>query len=464
MRLFEILLMVVMAATLIAELRRGFRGYRRADAARVTGLLAVAHIALEGYRWQLLPLYLLIGALFLPAAFQKRHGLAPRYWRKGLAIGGLVVLGLTAALALLLPVPRLPQPEGPYRVGTATYHWVDRSRAETYGETPSGYRELMVQVWYPAAPHTGGAAERWLTAGVPMARAIAVYGRMPAFLLDQLALMRTHAYPEAPLAAADAPYPVVLSVHGWNGFRNINQDQLEALASRGYIVISADHTYGAMRTVFPDGRVAANNPQALRGQRGSAEFAATSQALVETYTADVRFLLDQLPQLNAVAPFADALDLERIGLFGHSTGGGAVVAVCLSDARCKAVLGMDAWIEPVDATLLAAKLKQPALFLNSESWQSGPNRAQLERFYHNLDGEAYWADIAGSVHQDFTLAAIFSPLAQPLGIRGPIAGPRVLEINRAYLIAFFEATLNGLPAPLLENLAAFPEVSFERRP
>lgn len=464
MRFFEILLLVIMTAALVAELRRGLPGYRRADAGRITALLAVAQLVLEGYRWQLLPLYLLLGALFLPAALQKRRGLAPRYWRKGLAMGGLIILGLTLVLASLLPVPRWPQPAGPYRVGTVTYHWIDRARAETYGETPSGYRELMVQVWYPAVSQPRGVPERWLTAGVPMARAIATYGRMPVFLLDQLALVRTHAYPAAPLATTEAPYPVVISVHGWNGFRNLNQDQLEALASRGYIVISADHTYGAMRTVFPDGRVAANNPQALRGQRGTPEFTATSQALVETYAADVRFLLDQLPQLNAAAPFTGALDLDRIGLFGHSTGGGAVIAVCLSDARCQAVLGMDVWIEPVDETLLGAGLQQPALFLNSEAWQSGPNRAQLERFYRTLGGPAYWGDIAGSVHQDFTLAAIFSPLARPLGLRGPIRGPRVLEINRAYLTAFFDATLKGLPAPLLENPTAFPEVRFERRP
>lgn len=465
MRLFEILLTVVIGVALIAELLRKPRGYRRSDAARAVTLLTIAQVALEGYRWQLVPLYLLIGALFIPTALPTRRPLAPLLWRKGVVIVALVLLGLATALAVLLPVPRLPEPQGPYPVGTATYHWVDRNRAETYGESPSGNRELMVQVWYPAEPRTGDRAQPWIVDGVPMARAIAQWGGMPAFLLDQISLVQTHAVANAPAVTVDAPYPVVLYVHGWGGFRTIAQDQLEALASQGYIVVSADHTYGALRSVFPDGRVANNNPEALRGKRGEIAFTESSQALVATYAADARFILDQMPTLNTSGPLAGIFDFERLGLYGHSTGGGAVMAVCAVDERCKAVLGMDTWIEPVDAAILDAGIAQPALFLNSEAWFTGPNRAILERFYERHPGPATWLDIPGSVHYDFTLVADFSPLSQALGVRGPLPGKQALAINRAYLVAFFDATLRGMPSPLLEGtVAEFPEVDFSSRP
>ncbi|MBN1922762.1 MAG: hypothetical protein JW892_16050 [Anaerolineae bacterium] len=465
MRLFEILLVVVMGVALVAELRRGIRGYRRTDAARVVVLLTVAQLLLEGYRWQLLPIYALVGALFLPSAFPRRQVLAPPPWRKAIVIGALALLGVATLLAVLLPVPRLPQPEGPYRVGTLTYHYVDDSRPEVYGESPSGNRELMVQVWYPAEPQTSARAERWLVDGAPMARALARWGGMPEWLLNQLALVRTHSYAGAPAVTADAPYPVVLYVHGWGGFRNINQDQLEALASQGYVVVSADHAYGALRSVFPDGRVAENNPEALRGERGEAEFTASSQALVAAYAADARFVLERLPALNESGPLTGLFDWGRVGLFGHSTGGGAVMAVCAVDAHCKAVLGMDTWIEPVGEEVLTAGLAQPALFLNSEAWFTGPNREVLEGFYERLDGPAYWMDIAGSVHYDFTLVAIFSPLSQALGVRGALPGQQALAINRSYLVAFFDATLKDKPSPLLDGPSSeFPEVSFAERP
>lgn len=465
MRLFEILLTVVMGVALVAELFRRPRNYRRNDAARAVTLVTIAQVTLEGYRWQLVPLYVLVGALFIPAALPKRRPLAPPPWRKGVVMGALVLLGIGTALAAVLPVPRLPELAGPYRVGTATYHWVDLGRTETYGESPSGKRELMVQVWYPAEPRTGERVERWLVDGVPMARAIAKWGGMPSFLLDQISLVETHTVANAPAVTSDAPYPVVLYVHGWGGFRNIAQDQLEALASQGYVVVSADHAYGALRSVFPDGRVAMNNPEALRGKRGETAFTESSQALVATYAADAGFILDQLPALNASGPLAGLFDLERLGLYGHSTGGGAAMAVCAVDPRCKAVLGMDTWIEPVDGEIREAGLKQPAAFLNSEAWFTGPNRVILEGFYERLPGPAYWLDIPGSVHYDFTLVAIFSPLSQALGVRGPLPGKQALAINRAYLVAFFDATLRGMPSLLLEGASAeFPEVDFSRRP
>lgn len=463
MRLFEILLVLVMGAALIAELHRGIRGYRRADAARAVVLLTFVQLLLEGYRWQLLSFYVLVGALFLPAAFPRRKVLAPPPWRKAIVIAASALLGVGILLAVLLPVPHLPQPEGPYRVGTVTYHWVDDSRPEVYGESLTGNRELMVQVWYPAESQTGVRAEHWLVDGTPMARALARWGGMPEWLLDQLVLMRTHSYAGAPAMTANAPYPVVLYVHGWGGFRNINQDQLEAPASQGYVVVSADHAYGALRSVYSDGRVAENNPEALRGKRGEADFTVSSQALVETYAADARFVLDQLPALNASGPLAGLFDLERLGLFGHSTGGGAVMTVCAVDTRCKAVLGMDTWIEPADEAIVAAGLAQPALFLNSEAWFTGPNREVLEGFYGRFAGPAYWMDIAGSVHYDFTLVAVFSPLSQALGVRGALPGQQALAINRAYLVAFFDDTLKGIPSPLLDGPSPeFPEVSFAK--
>ena len=50
---------------------------------------------------------------------------------------------------------------------------------------------------------------------------------------------------------------------------------------------------------------------------------------------------------------ANHIDLGLVGVYGHSTGGGAAVRFCLSDERCKAVLGMDAWVEPVPDRVIA---------------------------------------------------------------------------------------------------------------
>src|SRR4029077_18469175 len=44
----------------------------------------------------------------------------------------------------------LLSPNGPFGIGTRTYHWVDRSRHEKASKDPAEFRQVVVQVWYPA--------------------------------------------------------------------------------------------------------------------------------------------------------------------------------------------------------------------------------------------------------------------------------------------------------------------------
>ena len=465
MRFFEGLLILVNLEMLALEAWPALR--RRQAVVRFlagSGIaLTLLHLLFEGYRWQMLPIYALVGALLLPRLKSSQD-------EDGLSVTGRVlgasVLVVGAALALALPVPRIPQPDGPYTIGTVTYDWIDETRRETYGDAPGGPRELLVQVWYPAAS-ARGLPERWLSGGATVSRAMTEWGHMPRFLLDQAALTRTHAYANTPLADADAPYPVVLYVHGWGSFRNINQDQIETLASHGYVVVSADHTYGALVTLFPDGRVAPNDGSALGNDSSDEGFYRAANALLHTYAADVQFVLDRLAQLNAYDPderFTGRLDLNRVGLFGHSTGGGAVIQVCATDPRCKAALGQDAWVIPVDEAVVEHSLAQPLALINSAGWNRAENQARQRRIYDGLAGDGYWMTIQDTTHYDFVMVPTFSPLAPALGVIGKLPARRVMALNNDYLLAFFDKYLRGADTPLLAGpSAAYPEVAFEKR-
>lgn len=443
---------------------------------RFTALLAVIvallHLGLEGERWQMLPVYLLVALLVVLNINRMRSATSQPSTQPtqrtyfGLALQ-LLLVALLAIPSILFPVPRLPALNGPYQVGTVSYDFTDSTRPELYTADPNDSREIMVQIWYPATPAPDAQTGPWMDRLDVVGPTIATYLNLPAFFLDHLALVRTNSYPEAPLATAEARYPVVIYSHGWNGFRTINTNQMEALASNGYIAVSIDHTYGAMVTVFSDGRVALNNPDALPSDAPAAVYQKASEILEATYAADVRFVMDQLEQLNQGeldGRFTGKFDLERIGLFGHSTGGGAIVLACSLDPRCKAGLGMDAWVVPLPQSVLPQSPAQPFMFMSSEVWGAEKNPPRLEEIYAGLPNTGYHLTIAGTRHYDFVMIPLLTPLAPALKLKGPLEGNRTLQIVTDYLIAFFDQQLKGQTRPLLNGPAPdYPEVQFESR-
>lgn len=499
MRLFEYIVVVVLAAYLVAP-----NLWWRPWIPVVALAAGVAHLALEGYRWQMVPLYALVVGLALlnarrlrgpgprpaigrPSAARKGAGRkgaavaaaaqpAIKPVRRGRAVlglvGGIAALVVAAAPPVLFPVPLLPDPGGPYKVGTVTFQWTDPARLEGYTPAPDDQRTIMVQVWYPALPAESAKPAPWMDRLDVVGPTIATYLHLPSFFLDHAGLVTTHSYAGAAVkAGADAgqpAYPVVIYSHGWNGFRTINLNQSEALASHGYFAVAVDHTYGAMVTVFADGQVALNNPEALPDNVPDDVYQTATEVLEATYAADLSYALDQLELVNAgtiTSPLTGKLDLGRVGVYGHSTGGGATVVMCSQDPRCTAALGMDPWLEPVPQPVLAAGLRQPYLAMMSAQWSTGRNSGLLDTLLAAGSSDNYKMVIAGTKHYDFTMLPLLTPLAPALGLKGPLNGERGMQIITDYLVGFFDFYLKGEGAvAVLEGPGdAYPEVVWEVR-
>ena len=437
-----------------------------------TDSVLVAHLLFEGYRWQMAPAYALSVLLVAVRFVIFRRQALSRAWVALLGRGVGFLLVVVALLPpVIFPVPRLPEPGGPYQVGVVTFQWTDPTRTEQYNPdpdpaNPADQREVMVQIWYPAVPAQGQVSAPWMDRLDVVGPAIAHYLRLPGFFLDHAGLVGTHAYANAPVDTSGGRFPVIIYSHGWNGFRTVNLNQSEALASHGYIVAAIDHTYGAMVTVFADGRVALNNPAILPEGPTDGRYYASARQVEATFAADVSFVLDQLARLDSgaiVSPLAGQVDVTRAGFFGHSTGGGAVVMACQQDPRCQAGLTMDAWLRPFDEEWLARPLTQPFLFMRSEVWASPENDANLDRVIAGLQSPGYRLTVLGTRHYDFTLLPLLTPLAPALGLKGPLEGQRTLEVISDYLVAFFDQHLKGEDQPLLDGPSeAYPEVEFQR--
>jgi dienelactone hydrolase len=369
----------------------------------------------------------------------------------GLLTVGLINVGLinAAAPGAFAGVPAaarlqltLPAPTGPYAVGTVALHLT----------SPAG-RELMISLWYPAQDVRRYALAQWLPAGAA-ARYAAAEG-LPA----GVAFPSTHGHVGAPVVRRGGPLPVVLYSPGNNGFRSDTTVIVEELASRGYLVVTIDHT-GDAYVEFPDGRVLAPIPDG-----------AATQWIADARVADVRYVVDILGRLHAgVSPDVErrrlpvglrgGIDLCRIGIAGYSAGGVTVASAMYADTRIRAGLSLDG---PVDGPVVTAGLDRPYLLMTA----TRANRdtvPELAEFWGNLRG---WKRNVAMDHvshasygDDEALVPQLLSGADATGLIGDADPARVLAVQRAYPLAFFDLHLRHRGHLLDGPSAQYPEVHF----
>lgn len=438
-----------------------------------TLIVMITHSRVEGMRWQMYPLYaftVLVFFMSLPAFLRARGEgetlVRPTGYKLLGLIAALGLLTVSTALPALLPVPSLPTPRGPYAVGTFTRLLVDQARPEIYSGKDEP-RKLIMQVWYPAQlPPLEAQPAAWMPDAKVVAPEIAEYIGLPRFFLDHLTLAKTSSYENLPAAREGGPYPLLVFVHGWNGFRQQTTFIMQELASQGYIIASLDLPYGARMVVFPDGSAAPNNPAALPPSNSLPpdEYEATIRVLVDQWSADIGYALNVLERMNTdpAEPLNSLLDMNKVGIFGHSTGGGATIQFCGTDARCKAGLTYDAFMRPVSVEVLQNGTSQPFLYIFSELWPFERNTELFDGYYSHVAASNRVITILGADHYDFTDLPALSPLAPQLGLKGPIPGAQVQKILKDYTLAFFDLALKGKPTSLLDGASKdYPDVRFD---
>lgn len=458
MRRFELILALACVFAVMWPVVFGSRPRRGIVAASLT-IAVFAQIQFEGFRWQMIPFYVAAVGLAIGDVFYIDRKMD---WSSRLVRGILGAVGLVfaAALPVVLPVPELPAPSGPEAVGTFTVGLIDRARDEPWGERPGGPREFVAQVWYPAVVDETVAPSPWSQDWEVVAPALSENLGLPSWFLDHTRYSLSNSRPE--VALAEGTFPVIVFSHDWEGVRTITLSHIEHLVSNGFIVIAPDHTHVAAATVLADGDVAPEDPDALPDPTlvPEDEFDASATLMVETLSADLVTILDELDEgsSGSFATIADAVDLNRIGLYGHGVGGGAAIRTCLADERCDAVLGMDPWVEPLTQDDLRLTMSRPALYMRSDGWVDSPNDALLRGIAARGSAVTYLLGVEGASHNDFTVAPLLSPFTPQFGLTGPIAPGRIAPIVDNYLLGFFDVYLLGTGSAALDSVS-FPEVS-----
>ncbi len=395
-------------------------------------------------------------------------------WLRNAIPAGIAVLlaaGVTAGPALAAtpaaspagPATSLVAPTGHYRAGTVRLHLADPARIDPTSPA-HGIRELMVQVWYPAAGTRGFPAAPYLT---PLAAAhfLASSSLPPGTTLPQ-----TTGHVSAPVDRRHGPYPVVLYSPGGGADGSLDTGLVEDLAGHGYVVVTMDDTNESPEVEFPGGRLVTGT--------FAPDTDAKSLEAQQIRAADASSVLNDLTVLNnggnpdtehapLPAGLAGSLDLSRVGMFGWSLGGAASAQAMHDDPRIKAAINMDGrfW-----GPLAREGVNRPFLLLTG-SEHTEQNDPTLTSFLAASTGPKLHLALANSQHQTFSDAEELEPeLAADLGLTpgqvaadlGTISPKTAVTDERAYIEAFFGKYLRHRDNHLLSGPSPrFPDISFQ---
>jgi predicted dienelactone hydrolase len=478
MRVFEILL-VLSCFALLVDLLFIKRGAKKTGLVLCigSGVIFVMQLFVEGYRWQLLLVYIMTALFILIVLLRHSKKMVDLKIGKPLkySLSSLIVILLvvSTSLSVYLPVFHLPKLYGPEKVGTQTFHFTDQNRDEVLTEDQSDKRELMVQVWYPTENSNNNKSESLFPKDKEMFKKyIQTYSsslNLPDFVFNYWKYSKTNSYENVEILPSTGPYPVVLLSHGMGTSRVLHTSQAENLASHGFIVVTIDHTYSTFATIFPDGRVTDYKTKMTTVE--------DRREIGNIWTQDVEFVINQIEKLNSGAiesQFKGKIDLNNIGVMGHSFGGATAFNSTYLDHRIKAGVNMDGSLFEVKNR---DDINKPFMFIRSgvfKEWlvdfkkDKNPDNEitkQLSDELHiiknviNQGGSAIYVE--GTQHFNFTDLQFYSELIKLTGIIGDINGKRGSSIVNQYVLDFFNKQLKGASGDLIQGPNdMYPEVKF----
>ncbi|MFD4633509.1 alpha/beta hydrolase family protein [Streptomyces sp. NPDC058284] len=347
---------------------------------------------------------------------------------------------------------QLPRPTGAFGVGRDTLHLVDKSRRDPW--VPSaGARELMVSLYYPGW-HSGGRPTSYTSE--EEARLLLEWWKVDK-QLPATAYSSTRTFARAGVRPAPGRFPLVVLSPGFTAPRSTLTHLAEDLASRGFVVATVDHAYESVGTAFPGGRILTCEAC------GPSEEDGGGKRVTEGRAKDLSYVIDRLTGRKASWRHAGMIDPERIGAGGHSIGGAAALATMADDPRVRAGMNMDGHFHVTPRGIGG----RPFLMLGTEV-QHTPGIEDGENWdetWQGFDGWKRWLTVKGSGHFSFTDMPVLADQAgMVVDPTAPLSGERSERITRAYVGAFYEQQLRGIPQPLLDGpTAGNPEVTFQRR-
>ncbi|MBW1294067.1 alpha/beta hydrolase family protein [Aquimarina litoralis] len=427
-------------------------------------LLVIMHLVIDGWRWQMLPAYFLV----LIIIWRIYHiDLMKMLKLTFIRIFGYVFLIVTLTLAwilpIVLPVFSLPKPTGIYNVGSTWIH-IKTDRDEVITKDLSDKRELMAKIWYPTDDISEGKREPYVDQAnrLGFIRKYSM-GILPPFTINYLDRIKTYVYEGVPISKQK--FPVLIFSPGYGSKSTGYYALLSEIASHGYIIVNVSHTYESLGTTFTDGSMKffdyeyqyqqdassmdhiipikeafekdiSFNERHKIIREASKDYFVTH--IVERWSKDLMSVIDHLETWNKTGFLKERLDLDKIGVFGHSRGGGAAGQTALKDSRVKAAVNIDGiqWGEMMDTIF-----EKPFLFLSAD-WPEDHENISAHAYVNKSTDYFYECKLLTSGHPNFMDIPLMIPIQSVAGT-GTIDAELGLKITNELVVEFFNKHLKN---------------------
>ena len=169
----------------------------------------------------------------------------------------------------------------------------------------------------------------------------------------------------------------------------------------------------------------------------------------DRWAQDMITALDLLETWNAKKVRSEGkLDLDRIGVFGHSVGGGSAGNLAMKDKRIKAAANLDGiqWGEKIDTTY-----SMPYLYVSAD-WPAEHEDINSHVYRNKSTDYFYESKLLKSGHPNFMDIPFMIPV-QSLTGTGEIDPYLGNEIVTKLVTSFFDRHLKGEPGANPQDLA-----------
>jgi len=224
---------------------------------------------------------------------------------------------------------------------------------------------------------------------------------------------------------------------------------------------------------FPGGRIATQSTAFTVSSADKETRKQIFNRAVRVRAEDANFAISELERINrndSQGLLTNRLDLNNIGIMGHSLGGDTVLEAMGLNSRFNAGLVLDGGNHGAifdDKT--KQKLNRPFMVMYAEGGSFA-----LQSIYRSFLADTYRLTIEGSKHNSFSDIALFPSLfvndsdKKTLPVQktlGSIEPKRAMEIINTYAVAFFNKYLKNQDQTLLKEASSdYPEVKFEFYP